>query len=293
VHPTGAPDSLNRFTVAPRETLLAQGFEGGIGTWTHGGTLDDWQIGAPGGLAEDPAAAYSGTQIAGTDLTGLGAVAGRYENFCASWLESPAVDCSDATQVRLSFARKLAVERSNGGAWDYARVLVNGTTVWESPSAANLNDPAWALQTYDLSALADGNPAVRVRFTMHSDQSITFGGWNLDDILITGIGPPTPVDAPPYVAARASLLLANAPNPGRAGTTLRFDLPERDQVTLAIYDVRGRLVRTLVDGSRGAGRHEVAWDGRTNSGAPSAVGVYFYRLTTGRTVQTRKMILLR
>lgn len=292
VHPIGAPDSLNRFTVAPRETLLSEGFESGAGGWTHGGTLDDWQIGPPAGLAEDPAVAYAGTGIAGTDLSGLGADPGRYENFCESWLESPPMDCSQATQVRLSFARKLAVERSNGGTWDYARLLVNGATVWESPSAANLNDPAWSLQTLDISAPADGNASVRVRFTMHSDQSVSFGGWNLDDVLVTGIVPPSVVAVPTENRASALRLLANVPNPGRAGTTLRFELPERDDVTLAIYDVRGRLVRTLVQGSRGPGRHEVAWDGRTTSGARCAVGVYFYRLVTSVAEQTRRMILL-
>lgn len=293
VHPIGAPGSLNQFTVAPRVTLHTQGFESGAAGWTHGGTLDDWQIGAPAGLAEDPATAYAGTQIAGTDLSGLGASAGRYESFCESWLESPPVDCSDATQVRLSFARKLSVERSNGGSWDYARVLVNGATIWESPSAANLNDPAWALQALDISGVADGNPSVRVRFTMHSDQSVSFGGWNLDDILVTGIVPQPPVAVSTGAPVSGPLLHANAPNPGRPGTTLRFDLPERDDVTLSIYDIRGRLIRTLIQGSRGPGHHEVVWDGRTSSGAPSAVGVYLYRLVTSATEQTRRMILLR
>jgi hypothetical protein len=202
------------------------------------------------------------------------------------------MDCSEATQVRLSFARKLSVERSNGGAWDYARVRVNGTTVWESPSGANLNDPAWTLQTLDISAVADGNPSVRVSFTMHSDQSVNFGGWNLDDILVTGIVPPPVLAVSGETPASVPRLLANVPNPGRAGTTLRFELPARDQVTLAIYDARGRLIRTLLKGSRGPGRHEVAWDGRTESGAPGAVGVYFYRLVTSATEQSRRLILL-
>lgn len=293
VHPTGAPAVLNEFTIAPRETLLAEGFESGASGWTHGGTKDDWQIGPPQGLTEDPATAYSGTRIAGTDLTGLGSIAGRYENLCDSWFESPAIDCSDATQVRLSFARKLAVERSNGGAWDYARILVNGNTVWESPSAADLNDPAWTPQSLDLSAFADGNASVRVRFTMHSDASITFGGWNLDDVLITALVPQANVGVPPGAPGRGPVLFANVPNPGRPATTLRFELAQPERVTLAIYDVGGRLVRTLVDGQRGAGRHEVLWDGRTDRGESSKVGVYFTRLTTPASERSRRLILMR
>lgn len=293
VHPPGAPGLLNQFTVAPRETLLSEGFEGAAAGWTHGGSVDDWQFAAPAGLTEDPVAAYAGTRVAGTDLSGLGATAGRYENFCESWLQSPPVDCSEATGVRLSFARDLAIERSNGGLWDYARVLVNGTTVWESPSAANLNDPGWTLQTFDISALADGHPSVQVRFTMHSDQSVVFGGWNLDAITISGLVPQPSVAVPDVAAPRAAHLYANVPNPGRGGTTFRFGLPERTHVTLAVYDVRGRLVRALVEESRGPGLHEVAWDGRAAGGAPTAVGVYFYRLVSGTTQQTRRMILLK
>jgi len=293
VSPPGAPAVLHRFSVAPRDTLLAEGFEAGFGGWTHGGAGDDWQVGPPLGLTEDPATAFAGTQIAGTDLTGLGAIAGRYENGAESWLESPPIDCSGHSGVRMSFARKLAVERSNNNAWDYARVQVNGNTVWQSPSGSNLIDAAWTLQNLDLSAFADSNASVRVRFTLHSDASTTFGGWNLDQILITGVAPQGVLDAPPAATAPAPRLLAHAPNPMRRSATLRFELPTRERVTLAVYDVRGGLVRTLVDGERDAGRHEIAWDGRTSRGSSADEGVYFYRLITRHSEQTRKLVRVR
>jgi len=250
-------------------------------------------VGPPLGLTEDPATAFAGTQIAGTDLTGLGAIAGRYENGAESWLESPPIDCSGHSGVRMSFARKLAVERSNNNAWDYARVQVNGNTVWQSPSGSNLIDAAWTLQNLDLSAFADSNASVRVRFTLHSDASTTFGGWNLDQILITGVAPQGVLDAPPAATAPAPRLLARAPNPMRRSATLRFELPTRERVTLAVYDVRGGLVRTLVDGERDAGRHEIAWDGRTSRGSSADEGVYFYRLITRHSEQTRKLVRVR
>jgi hypothetical protein len=52
-------------------------------------------------------------------------------------------------------------------------------------------------------------------------------------------------------------------------------------------------VRTLLHGTREAGRHAVTWDGRSDDGAPGAPGVYFYRLTTDRATLSRKLILLR
>lgn len=293
VSPPGAPAALHEFSVSPRDTLLAEGFEAGWGGWTHGGTADDWQVGAPQGLTEDPAAAHTGTQVAGTDLTGLGTEPGDYANAADSWLESPEIDCSAHSGVRLSFARKLAVERSNNSTWDFARVQVNGVTVWQSPSGSNLIDAAWTLQNLDLSAYADSNASVRVRFTLKSDASTAFGGWNLDDILITGVAPQGVLDAPDPATARAPRLLAHAPNPMRRMATLRFELPVRERVTLAVYDVRGGLVRTLIQGEREAGRHEIAWDGRTERGGSADEGVYFYRLITPHSEQTRKLVRVR
>ncbi|MDH4038916.1 MAG: T9SS type A sorting domain-containing protein, partial [Candidatus Krumholzibacteria bacterium] len=63
--------------------------------------------------------------------------------------------------------------------------------------------------------------------------------------------------------------------------------------TIRLYDVTGRLVKTLVDEPRPAGAHQVSWDGRNGRGEPVATGVYFYRMQAGTFVQTRKMVLLK
>jgi hypothetical protein len=85
----------------------------------------------------------------------------------------------------------------------------------------------------------------------------------------------------------------NRPNPFGADTRIRFALPEPGRVSLSVYDVTGRRVRTLVDGPRPAGRHDVTWDGRTDSGERVSSGVYFYRLSSGGREAERKMIRLR
>jgi flagellar hook assembly protein FlgD len=65
-------------------------------------------------------------------------------------------------------------------------------------------------------------------------------------------------------------------------------------VTLRVYNVRGQLVKTLVDDTREAGiTHRIEWDGRNDAGQRVASGVYFYRLTTRGFAQTRKMVLLK
>jgi len=83
------------------------------------------------------------------------------------------------------------------------------------------------------------------------------------------------------------------PNPSPGAASIGFALPRQTHVRLRVYDVAGRLVRTLVDGQVAAGEGVKIWDGRDDAGTPSADGVYFYRLETGTGALTRKMILLR
>jgi hypothetical protein len=88
-------------------------------------------------------------------------------------------------------------------------------------------------------------------------------------------------------------LWQNSPNPFNPSTTIRFTTPTSGVVNVAIYDVNGRLVRTLVDGPLPAGQHGVVWDGTDASGRHVASGVYLYRLTSGEGTVTKRMVLLR
>jgi len=74
-------------------------------------------------------------------------------------------------------------------------------------------------------------------------------------------------------------LLQNYPNPFNPATEIRFALPAPGIVTMEVYDLNGRLVRTLVNEARQAGNHAVIWDGRSNDGHLSGSGIYFARLS--------------
>jgi len=65
------------------------------------------------------------------------------------------------------------------------------------------------------------------------------------------------------------------------------------KVSLKVYNIRGTLVKTLVDNVREPGRHTVFWDGKDDTGRQVSSGVYFYRMKAGDFVQTRKMVLLK
>ena len=88
-------------------------------------------------------------------------------------------------------------------------------------------------------------------------------------------------------------LAQNAPNPFNPATTIAFDLPRASEVTLRIYNVEGRLVRTLLQGIQEAGPQTVVWSGKDDHGNQAASGLYFYRLATASGTLTRKMTLLK
>lgn len=83
------------------------------------------------------------------------------------------------------------------------------------------------------------------------------------------------------------------PNPFNPSTIIAFDLPETQHVTLEIFDISGRKIRTLVDQTVNAGRHQVSWDGHNETGMLVASGVYVYRLQAGDFVQSHKLMLLK
>jgi flagellar hook assembly protein FlgD len=87
--------------------------------------------------------------------------------------------------------------------------------------------------------------------------------------------------------------LRNVPNPFHT-TTIEFALTRHvDRVRLRIFDVDGRLVRTLVDGPAPAGATTKFWDGTDSRGRLLAPGFYFYRLEAPGVNETRRMLLLR
>ena len=97
------------------------------------------------------------------------------------------------------------------------------------------------------------------------------------------------------LTALESRLHQNEPNPFNPSTAISFETAGSDNriVKLAVYDIRGKLVRLLVSGERKPGRHTVFWDGKDSNGNQVGSGVYFYRMETGSKVRTRKMVLVK
>lgn len=88
-------------------------------------------------------------------------------------------------------------------------------------------------------------------------------------------------------------LAQNHPNPFNPSTVIAYRIAQNERVNLAVYDVSGRLVRTLVDDKRVAGENHEVWDGKDDAGQDVSSGVYFYRLEAGNYLKTRRMVLLK
>lgn len=123
-------------------------------------------------------------------------------------------------------------------------------------------------------------------------QTATYGSLYpiQDPARITAAGEEAWNAAPPA----ANRLDQNRPNPFNPFTVIPYEVATRGHVSIRIFDVGGRRIRTLVDGNREAGKQSVAWDGRLESGASAPSGIYFYRIEfPDGTRVSKKMAILR
>lgn len=160
----------------------------------------------------------------------------------------------------------------------------------------------WQLVAWDLDAdgtgtwLGDGTVEGTLRFDSiqltHVPDAAAFGQIVVDDLRLVRPAAATPTEPGTEVPA-AYRLEPNYPNPFNPSTTLRFHLPEATEATLAVYDIMGRHVATLVQGRFAAGTHEATWTARDAAGRTVSSGVYLVRLETPTFQQTRRMLLVK
>ncbi len=165
--------------------VLVDGFE-----YENGWSLDgEWEIGQPQGLGSsgggnpDPTSAFNGSKVLGVDLSGQGSYPGDYEP--SEYIEaiSPVMDTRNLNDATLIIRRWLNVHVTLGG--DQARLWgYNGgwTKIWGNVN--QVYDNSWTIQTYDISSLTADNSQFQIKFTINSNGSNQFSGWNIDDVII-------------------------------------------------------------------------------------------------------------
>lgn len=163
--------------------------------WT---TMGQWAFGHPTGgqgtaaNSFDPTNGFTGVNVYGYNL------AGAYPNSLTpiQYLTSTAIDCTNKTQISVEFRRWLGVESAT---FDHANLQfsvdnVNWITLYNH-TAGSFSEQTWTLQSYSLSPQADNQPTVYLRWGMGTtDTSVTYQGWNIDDIRIKALVPIVPPD---------------------------------------------------------------------------------------------------
>lgn len=232
------------------------------------------------------------TPTGGAKLFGTftpGSDSGMFQNFASApadrWqlslyaLNTCAENAIRGTNQNVALAR--IVFRNNvGGDLGGADVIIGDNT-----------SPLGTWTRYSVTAIAPaGTVSVDAFILFTQGVFLENGAIFVDDaafakVIATGVD-----DTP---SARGVDLHQNVPNPFNPSTRITFDLAQRENVDISVYDVNGRLVNTLFKGRKDAGPHAVTWDGTNADGARVSSGVYLYVLRTSTGQVARRMVLLK
>ncbi|MCU7515684.1 MAG: T9SS type A sorting domain-containing protein [Ignavibacteria bacterium] len=161
--------------------------------------------------------------------------------------------------------------------------------VFTFPSAAQ--DTAFDWTEYSIDYPVPDDPKVKA-FSVRIHVYSRFRGTIYFDDLTVQTTTTTAVHGK-NVALNSFSLEQNYPNPFNPTTTIRYSIPEHAVVTLRIYDMLGREVKTLVNTEQNPGQYNATWNGDNNYGTRVASGIYIYRVQAGKYVQVKKMMLLK
>jgi hypothetical protein len=135
-------------------------------------------------------------------------------------------------------------------------------------------------------------------FTLHVQGNTTFGTYSLDfnEEVWAGNTDVSDFDEEDTNIPKSIELFQNYPNPFNPTTSIQFAVkggPSPLHTTLKIYNLRGQLVKTLLDEDKPGGNYTLLWDGRDEGGKAVSSGIYFYKLTAGSFSEIKRMVLLK
>jgi hypothetical protein len=179
-------------------------------------------------------------------------------------------------------------------AGDVWRVDISGDdgATWSPVESTRLTFNSWERELVDIGSILTPTHTMRVRFVANDDSLVSRVEAAVDDFRLLAFPAGTLSAGAERAAARLELS-APRPNPSLGPATLRLSLPAATHVRLALFDVTGRLVRTLVDGALGAGDHPLVWDGLDDLGHGVAGGLYFARLDAAGERRVQRVVRVR
>lgn len=114
----------------------------------------------------------------------------------------------------------------------------------------------------------------------------------LDNLeVLSSLSPATATET--IISEDKTRLIGNYPNPFNPETRICFELKHQEDISLEIFNIKGQKVKTLLNNKLDKGVHQIIWNGRDDSDHQVSSGIYFYRLKAGKTLLTRKMMLLK
>ncbi|MFH1690173.1 MAG: C25 family cysteine peptidase [Candidatus Eisenbacteria bacterium] len=260
-------------------------FESGPSEWTQGGPSNIWAL-TDHRTHSGTASWYAGTQ-------GVW----QYPDNADAWLDSPEFVRGAGAELSFWCWYEFPIYHEDGF---YVEVLSSGVAIDTldfigSGGALDMlgsvgND--WLEYRYRLPGTV--GDTLHIRFRLTTDDAEVAEGVYVDDVSVVmadapaGTGVEGAQDEGPML-----FLHQNHPNPFSPSTLISFSLLTAGNVELTLYNIQGRLIRTLAEETRQAGEYEVAWDGTDEFGVDVAAGMYLYRLRLGEQEETRKMILVR
>jgi len=178
------------------ENIFFDDFTSPDAGWTSGAISgsNSWATGVLQGAQEDPSTDYTSTN---TDNKvygqGMSASSGDglsdYYDSSNEWLKTPSIDCSGHTNISLSFARHAYFESCCDES--YVEISTDNSAWTDLSETLRPTDGSWTVRTIDISAIADGDASIWIRWRSDSDGSVAKGGWNIDDVTISGDAPAT------------------------------------------------------------------------------------------------------
>lgn len=265
-------------------------------------SFENWSGGNPDGWTTTNTSGFNAITQSSTAHSGSSAMRGEVLNLAGLPFPPSAYSGNSANPgfpvsqryTRLSGYYQFAPAGANDNLVISVGMMKNGGTI----GAGTFFNPASASSYTQLTAdIVYGSPDVPDSAVITIQIVNTIGGlptigssFLLDDLVFesgTAIGDIVNLLPDQFV------LEQNFPNPFNPSTTINYYMPTAQNVDLAIYNITGKRMKTLVNEKQSAGNHQARWDGRNDNGELAASGVYIYRLQAGMEVLTRKMVILR
>ena len=232
----------------------------------------------------------------GSSIQGFGLANGGMMKYAALRIEFPEgeppqpnlVYNPDSFDVEMALDQvaieELSLSNNGGGTINYTIALdpvVDWLTI--DPEAGDITTETDIIElTFDTNGMEIGEYSCDIVITDNREETTI-------PVTLT-----TLVSADDELLSKATALIGNYPNPFISSTTISYNIREKGNVKVDVYNAAGQKVRTLVDENKAPDTYDVTWDGKDDAGHDAATGIYFYKLKHGgRYTSTKKMILMK